>query len=440
MRLLGSFTFLIGAVSVGAYAYFPTAARHHAQLEDFFIAPQASDVLDMPTHAATGELGRTFSPRATAFSALVRTEDQPARISGVRSGSQANREVRLAAPAMEPQNSWRTLVAGGDVHAVAPRRDDYQARYQLIRSLQTELARVGCYRGDVDGDWGPGSKRAAGEFLHKVNATLPVETPDYILLTLIQGHVDRACGVDCPSGQGLASDGRCVSNAVIARGPDRGTMLGRKTLGAGVVKSWAGQTSVAVVAAPPPLPVARNAKRLPPKPVASGLAPARGVGADAPPIAIAAAAAAAAAKGRDAEAIHSTAARAVRPLPGMMGVGARPPASEGIAPPSGAVAVVSPPPGIRPHIESYGHSRQAKISVDDGAQGVPPSATSLPPVRHSGASERHDGKAHSQAKTRAAKAQRRQRYHSSGTVRTVSGRVRRGSPQHNLMLSLGGVF
>ncbi len=37
----------------------------------------------------------------------------------------------------------------------------------IAHRVQTELARVGCYRMAVDGDWGPGSKRALGEYLRR---------------------------------------------------------------------------------------------------------------------------------------------------------------------------------------------------------------------------------------------------------------------------------
>ncbi len=52
--------------------------------------------------------------------------------------------------------------------------------------------------------------------MDRVNATLPMDEPDYILLTLVQGHTAAACGADCPSGQAISESGRCVPNAVVA--------------------------------------------------------------------------------------------------------------------------------------------------------------------------------------------------------------------------------
>ncbi len=104
--------------------------------------------------------------------------------------------------------------------ASAPARPDTvrgpeMSRYDLIRSIQRELKRVGCYAGDVDGDWGPGSRRAIIGFTDRVNATLPTAQPDFILLTLLQGHQGIACGRTCPAGQSLSDNGRCLPNAVL---------------------------------------------------------------------------------------------------------------------------------------------------------------------------------------------------------------------------------
>ena len=67
-------------------------------------------------------------------------------------------------------------------------------REGLARELQRELKRVGCYDGETSGAWNSQSRRAMKAFTDAVNATLPVDQPDYILLRLVQGHQGRACG------------------------------------------------------------------------------------------------------------------------------------------------------------------------------------------------------------------------------------------------------
>jgi hypothetical protein len=67
-------------------------------------------------------------------------------------------------------------------------------RISLARALQGELRRVGCYDGEISGSWDARSRAAMKTFTERVNATLPVDTPDQVLLALVQGHRGDACG------------------------------------------------------------------------------------------------------------------------------------------------------------------------------------------------------------------------------------------------------
>jgi len=67
-------------------------------------------------------------------------------------------------------------------------------RTVIARNLQTELRRIGCYKGRIDGDWGPASRYAMATFTKAVNAVLPTDTPDMVLLALVRRHVGTTCG------------------------------------------------------------------------------------------------------------------------------------------------------------------------------------------------------------------------------------------------------
>jgi hypothetical protein len=91
-------------------------------------------------------------------------------------------------------------------------------RPALARELQRELRRVGCYDGEINGVWTTSTRMAMKAFNDRVNAQLPIEAPDPVLLTLLQARKEPACGVPCPPGEAAAGDGRCLPTALIMRG------------------------------------------------------------------------------------------------------------------------------------------------------------------------------------------------------------------------------
>lgn len=101
------------------------------------------------------------------------------------------------------------------VDAASPGTED--RRRDLARNIQRELKRVGCYAGETDGQWSASTRRAMTTFTEHVNARLPTDVPDVILLTLVQGHSDRACGRGCPAGQAVGGDGHCAPAAMLTR-------------------------------------------------------------------------------------------------------------------------------------------------------------------------------------------------------------------------------
>jgi hypothetical protein len=90
-------------------------------------------------------------------------------------------------------------------------------RDALAHELQKELKRVGCYTGEINGTWTPSARHAMKAFTDRLNATLPVEEPDAVLLVMVRSQPDTVCGESCPAGQGLSKHGRCVPNAILAR-------------------------------------------------------------------------------------------------------------------------------------------------------------------------------------------------------------------------------
>lgn len=97
------------------------------------------------------------------------------------------------APVTAAQWQQHTVVVGS-VNGSEPRAAEQPTGVELVRALQTQLQRVGCYDAAVDGDWGPKSKQAMSSFTSRINAGLVTGDPDQSVLSILQGYSGQACG------------------------------------------------------------------------------------------------------------------------------------------------------------------------------------------------------------------------------------------------------
>jgi hypothetical protein len=202
-RFGGLLLMLSGVVALGGYLTLPPPPDDAADLAEvtrISIAPYH------PERSGDGGI-RTFSPASTAFREVVNSDGG-----------------RAAPVRQQPTSAWTTVVTAEPSRAAVIRSatpGDARTRFELARDLQRELKRAGCYWGEITGAWSPGTKRAMAAFMDRANATLPINEPDYILLSLVESHSEISCSAACPSGQMMDQSGRCVPNAVIAQASKR---------------------------------------------------------------------------------------------------------------------------------------------------------------------------------------------------------------------------
>ena len=336
MRSLGGFILLAG-IGVAVFVYLPapvdSAALRSAQLVSAKSAP-------------VSPLGR-FSPSI----ALSVPAPHAPRLAGLEFAAAALQ----AAIANDAQTGWQTTVvsAGNPAPTMLTPRDP-DARNKLAHEIQQQLRRVGCYWGRMDGSWDPVTRDAMKEFTNRVNATLPLDEPDYVQLALIQSQSDEVCGA-CPAGQSLSASGRCIGLPITAQ-----TVVATQKQ----VLPW--KANVAAGAA---------AGLLLFKPVPTTVA-------------------------------------STDPVPGRMGLGAPVPTS---------LDVQRYVPPVKPGMVAA--SPETVIAaLDPGAAKPPVTATPRAKHRSSSSDRRRAG-----------------RDHPRGFARDY-GRVGPGTPRHNLLLSLGGLY
>jgi hypothetical protein len=199
------------AVGIGVAAY---AMPYHNGAGD------QQPTQDLSTAKAPTELASIATAMAVTTPKALPEVVQPEKPAGKPAKDAAAAEPRNpttvpAKPsvvATSPRAYERPAPVGSNAAAIIPGDRD-----GLTRELQRELRRVGCYDGAISGTWSPASRRAMKAFTDRVNASLPIDQPDYILLRLLQSSSERVCGVACRTGEGMSGDGRCLPGAVIAQ-------------------------------------------------------------------------------------------------------------------------------------------------------------------------------------------------------------------------------
>ncbi|MEO8422078.1 MAG: hypothetical protein ABI457_12880 [Hyphomicrobium sp.] len=196
------------------FVYLPTPVDSAALLDSlqrvvalhFAQVPRAKVTLVSRLGAFSPSIALSMTARHEPRRAGLETEEAPAPVT----------EPSPAPLASDAQMGWQTIVSTTTPAPIDLSPRSPSARYKLVLEIQQELRRVGCYRGRMDGSWNYALKNAMKAFTNQVNATLPLDQPDYIQLALIQSQREVVCGA-CPVGQALAASGRCVGLPGTAR-------------------------------------------------------------------------------------------------------------------------------------------------------------------------------------------------------------------------------
>jgi hypothetical protein len=85
-------------------------------------------------------------------------------------------------------------------------------REALTRSLQTALNRVGCYRGEIDGQWGTQGRAALAQFAKLTKVDFPTDEPSMVVLEAVVARNGRVCPLECDADK-VEKDGKCVPKA-----------------------------------------------------------------------------------------------------------------------------------------------------------------------------------------------------------------------------------
>jgi hypothetical protein len=159
----------------------------------------------------------SWTPRPQPFQHVSTDESEPVTVEAA-SAHKPLADVERPAPAEPAPPETTTIVLPSRVIReevrISSQANKEREPLRLVRDLQRELKRVGCYAHDIDGEWTTGTRKAMKDFAERVNATLPVDRPEPSHLTLLQSHRDIVCRDTCRAGESLA-DNRCSQTQLV---------------------------------------------------------------------------------------------------------------------------------------------------------------------------------------------------------------------------------
>lgn len=217
MRSITGLILLLIGFGVGAHAYYPDTFEKHVHLAKLSrsVAPVT---VEHGVYSATPAVERSFSPGRQFYGSGERL-----KTGSIKTVVQPERPILTTTPKVVTRNGWnaRVLTArstdGSDRYGAGSKLSAPRDYYEMVRAVQTELRRVGCYDGRIDGSWGAGSKFAVREFMQLVNSALPTDKPDQFMLSLLRSYKGSGCNVQCQSGYTKSSHGRCLPYAITAQ-------------------------------------------------------------------------------------------------------------------------------------------------------------------------------------------------------------------------------
>ncbi|GAB2183101.1 caspase family protein [Roseibium sp. LAB1] len=126
----------------------------------------------------------------------------------------ATEASRPASPAQEiavaalPQQETVPTTSATDI--APPSSSRSLSPEELATAMQTELNRIGCSVGRVDGDWGNRSRQALRTFGNEAGVDLASLDPDPTILDRLKQSTGRVCPLTCGRNQEL-KNGKCIA-------------------------------------------------------------------------------------------------------------------------------------------------------------------------------------------------------------------------------------
>jgi hypothetical protein len=179
-----------------------TEKAHDAADEQARLAAEGAKASDQAAAAARARLAEA-----------QRLAAEKTRIEAETAKKLEQAKVASAEPAKPNEDQPNADKSGGAAVASltppAQANPDRTVQQDIPRALQTELRRVGCKTGDIDGEWNASARRALSLFNDNAGTRLDVKVASIDALEVVKAKTGRVCPLDCERGTRVSGD-RCV--------------------------------------------------------------------------------------------------------------------------------------------------------------------------------------------------------------------------------------
>ena len=189
------------------------------QAWDSFLATYPKGLHADLARAAREKIVAAEKAAATAETAKARAENaEKAQAAGATAERAKAEAARVAAESAErakqdAAEKARTEASKNQLAALATNAPDPK---DIAKNLQSELRRVGCYTGTVDGNWNVASQRSIENFNKYSGMKVVTQSANVDALEAIKTKASRICPIICETG--FRADGeRCVAIIVPVR-------------------------------------------------------------------------------------------------------------------------------------------------------------------------------------------------------------------------------
>jgi uncharacterized caspase-like protein len=178
------------------------AAERKQQAEDAKLAAAEQAKVAAQAKAAETERVAAEKVRLAAAKAKKPDETKVAAVEPAMPNQDRSNADKPADPAV-------ASVTPSDQAAPEAPKSDQPALQEIPRLLQSELRRVGCKTGEIDGEWNASGRRALSAFNDHAGTKLDVKLASLDALDAVRARTGRVCPLDCERGFHASGD-HCV--------------------------------------------------------------------------------------------------------------------------------------------------------------------------------------------------------------------------------------